>query len=269
MKKSSKVWAILRRIISSPGVIRELFNEEEYYRKVILKQHQDFSKGLPLVSLTDLFPGFEETVEPYSFLDGTSLPVDIALLKAFARSYKDCRYLEIGTWRGESAANLAAVARQVVTINLPDRQMTEAGLPAEYVALHRHYSSPLKNVEHIQHDSRSFDFSSLKMKPDLIFIDGDHHYESVLSDTLHAFRLLEDQPGTIVWHDYAFSPESIRWTVLAGILAGCPAGKEKCLYHVSNTLCAVYTDRQLPSKELKPFEKPDKIFSVRITAKKT
>jgi hypothetical protein len=268
MNKAAKAFEIIKRVLKSPGVIRELFDEEEYYRDR-LKRNGIFDQGLPQVNLAGLFPGFDETVDPYSFLDGTSLPIDIALLKQCARSYMDCRYMEIGTWRGESVANVATVAGKAVTINLPDKKMLEAGLPQEYVSLHRYFSSHLKNVQHIQHDSLTFDFSALHKKQDLIFVDGDHHYESVKSDTENAFKCIAGDESTIVWHDYAFSPESIRWTVLAGILAGCPPEKRKFLYQVSNTMCAIFTTRPLKTVILKPFQQPDKYFSVRISMHKT
>gem|GEM_PF-5204135 len=139
-------------------------------------------------------------------------------------------------------------------------------LPAEYVSLHRHFSHSLENVKHIQHDSRTFAYESLGWKPDVIFIDGDHHYESVRADTENAFRCLAEG-GTIIWHDYAFSPETIRWTVLAGILDGCQAGQRERIYQVSNTMCAIYTKKEVITSVLNPFSTPDKYFSVQISAR--
>jgi len=72
----------------------------------------------------------------------------------------------------------------------------------------------------------------------LIFIDGDHHSESIASDTANAFKLLKDENSVIVWHDYGIGTETVRWNVLAGILEGCPADKRNKLYHASNTICA-------------------------------
>ena len=66
------------------------------------------------------------------------------------------------------------------------------------------------------------DFEALNKKFDLIFIDGDHHYEMVRNDTAKVFQSLFHSGSTVVWHDYAFNPEKIRFEVLAGILDGCP-----------------------------------------------
>jgi len=267
MKKITKVSAILKRIMKSPGVIRELFDEEAYYKTHVLKSY-DMRSGLPRISLLDLFPGFDETVTPYSFLDGTSLPSDLALLKSFAATYKECRYFEIGTWRGESVANVAPLTAHAITMNLPDSRMLAAGLPPAYVDLHRFFSAGVQHVEHIQHDSLTFDYSTIKNRQDLVFIDGDHHYDNVKSDTANVFRHLVTDQSTVIWHDYAFSPESVRWAVLAGILDGCPPEKRKFLYHVSNTMCAIFTTRPVKSSASEPFQKPDKYFTVRITGHK-
>lgn len=267
MKKTTKVFEIFKRLIKSPAILRELFDEEAFYKKMV-KELYHAEEGLPQVAITHLFPDFNETVEPYSFLDGTSLPIDIALLKQCARSYKDCRYLEIGTWRGESVANVVSVASKAVTINLPDNKMMENGLPEDYVKLHRFFSKDLQKIEHIQHDSLTFDYTTLKEKSDLVFIDGDHHFESVKIDTINAFKQIANEKSTIVWHDYAFSPEKIRWTVLAGMLAGCPEEKRKYLYQVSNTMCAIYTTRPLKTISFKPFMQPDKYFTINIISHK-
>jgi hypothetical protein len=267
MKKSTKIFQILKRIVNEPGIIRELFDEELYYKKKVIDQHQ-MKQGLPQINLLDLFPDFNETVEPYSFLDGTSLPVDIALLKGCARAYRDCRYLEIGTWRGESVANVAPLTGSSVTINLPDNAMRQMALPENYIASHEFFSKQIKNVKHIRHDSTTFDFKTLKEKSDLIFVDGDHHYENVVKDTMSAFNQIESEKSTIVWHDYGLNPEAIRWTVFAGIMDGCPADKRKFLYHVSNTLCAIYTTKPFNTTVFTPFQKPDKFFTVKITGHK-
>src|ERR1035437_8860708 len=123
--------------------------------------------------------------------------------------------------------------------------MLRMGLDRNYVGLHRFFSKDLKNVKHIQADSQTFDYSSLNQKFDLIFIDGDHHSESVKNDTANAFKLLKVDDSIIVWHDYGNTPNDIRWDVLHGILDGTPSEKLGNLYHVSNALCAIYTSRKI------------------------
>ncbi|MGZ4118855.1 MAG: class I SAM-dependent methyltransferase, partial [Bacteroidia bacterium] len=204
------------------------------------------------------------TVEPFCAMDGGSTPIDLALLKGLAARKKDCDYFEIGTWRGESVANVASVAKNCITLNLPDKEMLAMGADKNYVGLHRFFSKDLKNVKHIQGNSLHFDYSSLGQKFDLIFIDGDHHYESVKSDTINAFKLLKNENAVIIWHDYGNNPADIRWDVFRGILDGTPAEERNYLYRVSNSLCAIYTKQKINSLYPAVYSAPLKQFSIHV-----
>jgi predicted O-methyltransferase YrrM len=113
----------------------------------------------------------------------------------------------------------------------------------------------------------NFDFQSLNKKYDLIFIDGDHHYDYVKNDTQKIFQHLIHDNSIIVWHDYARNPECFRSEVLAGILDGTPREYRKYLYHVSNTMCSIFIKSKFPTKELDAPEIPHKTFRVKIESK--
>ena len=103
----------------------------------------------------------------------------------------------------------------------------------------------------------------------LVFVDGDHSYDGVRADTEHAFRLLRDERSVIVWHDYVrASAEDVMWGVAAGMLDGAPPAARPHLYHVSNTLCAVYVQGTFRTRTAVVPALPDKIFDVRIAARK-
>lgn len=227
--------------------------------------------GLPVVDLLDLLPALEETVAPYSFLEGQALPTDIALLKGLARLSPGCRYFEIGSWRGESIANVASVAEECVSLNLSEEELRKLGFAEEFIKQHGFYSGNLGNVRHIEHNSHTFDFSALENRFDLVFVDGDHSREGVEIDTRNVFRLLKDDQSVIVWHDYGFTPERINWPTFAGILDGCPKDKRKELYQVSNTLCVVYLNKnkELPGRYTKAYEVPRRTFARFQTPNKT
>jgi predicted O-methyltransferase YrrM len=225
--------------------------------------------GLPQLDLLDLFPTFEETVSPYAFLEGGSTTIDLALLKALARRYEACRYFEIGSWRGESIANVAAVARECISLSLSDEEMRQAGWGDRYLATARIFSRRLPNVIHIGHDSKTFDYAPYVGTCDLVFVDGDHSYDGVRSDTEHAFRLLRNERSVIVWHDYMrTSEDDVLWGVVAGILDGAPAAARRQLYHVSNTLCALYIQGEFTTSMAVVPAIPDKTFDVTIRARK-
>ncbi|MCB0809764.1 MAG: hypothetical protein KDB96_10840, partial [Flavobacteriales bacterium] len=95
--------------------------------------HFGSAEGLPQVDLLDLWGGGEQRVGSYSFLDGTSRPTDIALLRGLASRPSCRRYIEFGTWRGESLANVAPLVEEAWAISFSADQMRSAGMPESAV----------------------------------------------------------------------------------------------------------------------------------------
>lgn len=172
----------------------------------------------------------EQTIKNYTYLDGTSTVLDIALLKSLAKNIENCRYLEIGTHRGESLTNVAEVSDGFVSISKEYDDRIKDILPDKLAT---------RGIQ-VKVDSTKIDFRDIPDRFDLIFIDGSHRYADVVSDTRNAFKVLE-KGGIIVWHDYGLTAETVNYEVLAAIYAGCPSVFEAMsVYHVSNTLCAIY-----------------------------
>jgi len=225
--------------------------------------HSLTSLGLPVVPLTHFLSPADHTVRPFAFRDGGSLPTDLLLLRALARRVLGCRYFEIGTWRGESAANVADVAASVHTLNLSAEEMRGLGLGERYIELHGFFSRPLPNVTHLHGNSATFDLASLGHF-DLVFIDGDHRYEAVRTDTRRVFEHMVGPNTLVVWHDASRQPGQPRWEVLAGILDGLPATATGQLVQVENTLCALYSPAILPSYAPNPLADPSSAFEVTL-----
>src|ERR1035438_292537 len=132
MKKRAKTLLnILKVLLSDPGKLRLLADKEKEYLKWIRKFHPGFSSGLPVIELSAICNAELEPVNPYSFLGGNSLISDLSLLSSLARQSAKCNYFEIGTWRGESVANVARFADTCYTLNLPDQQMEEMGYSSD------------------------------------------------------------------------------------------------------------------------------------------
>ena len=138
----------------------------------------------------------------------------------------------------------------------------------KYADAHAEFSKILANVTHLQGNSQTFDFTPYYHQYELVFIDGDHHFEAVKKDTQTAFNLLRDDKSVIVWHDYGYDPETIRWSVLAAIWEGTPEGKRRYLYQVANTMGAVYFPEDLPSETLTPHVMPKHYYEVNLRSVK-
>lgn len=255
-----KIIHFLRRVKAH---IIIFFTTNEYWQNRVEKKY-NLSKGFPVIELEDLLPGFDEEIEMSTFSFGNSLFTDYSLIKGLCRKFENCKYFEIGTWKGESVANAAAVSQKAVTFNLSSDELRGLKLSEEYISLMGHFSKNIPNVIHLKGNSRTYDFSSLNEKFDVVFIDGDHHYKMVKNDTEKVFKHLIHDNSIVIWHDYAFNPEQIRYEVFLGILDGLPKEMHKNIYHVSDTSAAVYMKGDFKTKVLKQFAKPNKSFKINI-----
>jgi hypothetical protein len=240
----------------------ELYHKNQIVAKFGIEQ-------LPSIDLLDLFPNLDEELHNYSYLDGTSTIPDILLLKLLARKFPEGAYLEIGSWRGESIANVADVLSDCTSVTLSANEMRELNFGEEFIKVHGLFSKDHAQIKSVKANSFKLDFATLNKTFDLIFIDGDHTFEGVLNDTRKSYSVRKNENSVLVWHDYGFSPEKVRHSVLNAILEGIPREKHKHLYHVSNTMCAVYLENQShPVSQCRFPSYPNKKFSLRISASK-
>lgn len=261
-------------LLSFPGLLftqlgallKHLYHFAVKHRSMdIVRNKHGLPNGFPTVDLLTLFPDFEEDVVNYTYLDGTSRLIDLAVLRAVCRRFEGCEYLEIGSWRGESLSNVAEVAEKVVSISLSEEEMKTRGWAKE-AEFQRMFSKGLANVEHIGHDSMTFDFDKWGRKFDVIFIDGDHAYDAVVKDTANCFKLLKNEHSVILWHDTTENYEQPRWEVVAGILDGAPAEARGKIYHISNCLISIYLPNAVEASFPPSPQVPNKTFQVKMTA---
>lgn len=252
----------IRTLLVHPGSFFLILSDQTPYSKYLHKKYG--VEQLKTVDINTFLTERKGEIENYSFLDGSSLITDLVLLRSLARSLPECEYLEIGTWRGESIINVAQEAKHCTSINLSPKDIIALGYDKQYADLHGCLIKNASNITQIYANSLTFDFQTLNKKFDLIFVDGDHSYETVKSDSAKVFKLLRNDDSMIVWHDSAFNPESPRHSVIAGILDGMPVETHADIYHVSNTLCAIYTKKQVVAEYQNKYIKPDKVFNVKI-----
>ncbi len=257
------LWWIARK----PVLLNRVLTDEDSWQ-FHLNDSYHLPAGLPVIGMDQLVKADTSTLGPMTFLDGGSLPTDMMLLASLAEEIEDCNYFEIGTWRGESAATLASRAKQCYTLCLTDKEMRALGMHEKTIESHRLFSMDLDNVTQLRGDSRSFDFSSPGMKFDLVFIDGDHHYDSVKSDTRNVFEHLVHENSIVVWHDYGFHPDQVRFEVMAAILEGVGPERVGKVYHVAHTKCAIFTGKSYDSIPAGFPVVPDEYYTLELTRKK-
>lgn len=227
-------------------------------------------KGKPLqeIEIFDIIPSFEEEIEGATFSEGSSTAIDLAFIKGIVKSKRDCDYLEIGSFRGESLINVLPECKTATTISLSPTEMAEMNIPNDYIEADYCLVKPNEKLTRIQHNSLTFDYSTLNKKYDVIFIDGDHSTNGVKTDTKNAFKLLKDESSIIIWHDCSLSYSDIRYDVIQGIMLGTTDEQFNNFYRVRNTLCGIYKKNISPSPYQKNVHLPNKTFDIKISLKK-
>jgi hypothetical protein len=267
MTKLKKLLKGVATLVQKPYMINKIIDNEDIHKEACHKTYPAFVRGLPIIDFRTIVPESSIEIAPFAFMDGGSLVTDIALLKSVAGQQKDCQYFEIGTWRGESVANVAKTAKDCFTLNISAEEIRKLGFDELTIGQQDVFSKDLANVKHLKGNSLTFDFGPYKNKMDLVFIDGDHHYDAVKKDTEKAFDLLKDEDSIIIWHDYAFNPETVRWDVFRGILDGTPEKYRKHLYQVSNTMCAIYYPHEVATIPYETKIEASKQFVLNLSVK--
>lgn len=193
---------------------------------------------------------FELKCKELTFIGGGSLIMDYMFLKAIAILSGAKEYLEVGTYIGESINILTECCDKLYSVT--------AGVGEEYSmrnwckrAKLPDYSERLTYSEKITHyygDSKKFDFSKHAETVDLYFIDGDHSYSGVLSDTQNIFKN-KKKNAIVVWHDFKIARNQYNGEVVKA--AKDALGDEfKNVYVTDNNLCGIY----IPPERLAEFK---------------
>lgn len=143
---------------------------------------------------------------------------ELAILSAFAACGREGSTLfEIGTFDGLTTLNLALNAPatcRICTLDLPpglatkyqladgERHMVEKPAPgSRYEEYRSKHSAAISRIHQLLGDSATFDYSQYEGSCSLVFVDGSHAYDYVLSDTRAAVAMVRPG-GIVVWHDY-------------------------------------------------------------------
>lgn len=159
---------------------------------------------------------------------------ELYVLATLCRCLSARTVLEIGTYKGRTAYNLAAnlaSGGRLHTLNYRAPDFREA-----FVVGEMYRGTPLESViETIEGDSMTFDFSPWAGTVDLMFIDGNHSAAYVRKDSETAFRCVRPG-GVIAWHDI----DPTHPEVTAAALEVCERQGAKCwLIEDTQTLLVV------------------------------
>jgi predicted O-methyltransferase YrrM len=174
---------------------------------------------LPRVYLPRILPGIETVdvalVNVFQRRIGLSIDAqELMMLCAIERFIGAANVLEIGTYDGNTALNLAANLTgkgRVTTIDLPAEWNGEFvyDVPPDLqnvtdrkqIGIQYRNTAQEGQIRQVLGDSARLDWSLLDPPFDLIFIDGCHYSDYVRKDTENALQHLRSG-GVIVWHDY-------------------------------------------------------------------
>lgn len=242
-KKLLKGLISVIELIRAPQELKMIRRSNRIWKRKVLKEYPTLSQ-LPILPIEKFLIYGIKDIDPYYFLGDGSSVMDLLLLNNLASSIHECSYFEIGIWRGESILNVSKFAQKCLGMDLPDSYFIDDKERLKIIEQRNERLEQKNSIKRLEADSTKFDFSCINEKFDLIFIDGNHSYESVKSDTNNAFNYLVKAGGYIVWHDYGYNPEETRYEVLKGILDGLPAKEHQFVHHVSHTKCAIWTRKK-------------------------
>jgi hypothetical protein len=259
-------------------VMKAVLSQPKYFFRALEQEaeNENWAKramalpSVPEVAFKDLVPSSRISLRTITFRAGGSSVPDYLLLAGLCQQYRSCRYFEIGTFLGESIANMAPFCESCVSLSARDEEFAEteeAALEARQVS--RMFSKPLTNVKHLYADSTKYDFGQISERFDVIFVDGCHDYPYVVSDTRNAVKLVRNDNSIVVFHDAKNVYNEIEPQVFVGIHDGLPPDWRGCLYTVENTLCAIATKRPMRGFERttlkqKPYSKPKVKFGLDV-----
>jgi predicted O-methyltransferase YrrM len=145
---------------------------------------------------------------------GNITPTELMIITAFVKQMQPAVCFEIGTFDGRTTENMAANqpdSGKCFTLDLPPEGADKAALPlasGDKTYIDKPVSGArisaqtrAGKITQLYGDSGTFDFSPYFGQVDLMFVDGSHSYEYVLSDTEAAYKMVKPG-GLILWHDY-------------------------------------------------------------------
>jgi hypothetical protein len=227
----------------------------DFLKNVYLYQKTDRvrrldSSVIPTLPAEQLFPGLFE--RPAQLLElGGKWQTGVSLFESYVfasivRLLQPHTLFEFGTFEGITTLQLALNSLDdavVYTLDLPDN-IGRTQYPLSFPEESQTRTLPVggifcryplsRKIRQLYGDSAAADFQDMRGKVDFVFVDGDHGYDYVRSDTENAFSMLSSK-GVIVWHDYGS-----KWKDVSLFLRELATQREKEIFHLESTNLAVH-----------------------------
>ncbi len=173
---------------------------------------------LPQVSWSQVLQSRPIELTETAKSDGNVRLSELAILALAARdAAPGSEIIEIGTFDGRTALNLAINARSgvsIATLDLPpdqpsalaietsERRYVDKPAPGARLCHCRDsWRASAARVTQLHGDSATFDWSGHLGRAGLVFVDGSHAYDYAKKDSATAMRLVRPG-GMVLWHDY-------------------------------------------------------------------
>ena len=180
------------------------------------KFKEEPKKIIPEVSIESLTDISEPKIAETEHKNGNVSFTELQYISKIVKYYKPETIFEIGTFDGRTTLNMAlnAPEAKIFTLDLPKQDLAKTKFrvkTGDLEFINKNQSGVRfigtdegERITQIYADSAQFDYSKFENKIDLIFIDGSHTYDYVISDTIAAMKLLRNRKGVIIWHDYGW-----------------------------------------------------------------
>ena len=187
------------------------------------------------------------TCKELTFMPGGSGVLDYMFIKKVAELFHCKEYLEIGTYIGESINILTDCCDRLYSITAPlDSEFSMSSF-CKWNGVTDYSGRLAKNPKITQYyaDSKTFDYSQLSREIDLFFIDGDHSYDGVYSDTKNIFSIKKPN-AIVIWHDAKTSHGVFNSEVIHAVRDAL-GDDFKNFYVTDRNMCAIYLPEELKS----------------------
>jgi predicted O-methyltransferase YrrM len=212
--------------------------------------HPNIPLLLPEIELEQLFPSINTericfTVSEIVRPPEMGIPLEELLTLIAICQYRHPQSIfEVGTYQGNTTLNLAMISSEITdvyTLDLSDDERISFSINQQYLVGEKfRQTNTLSKITQLFGNSLSYNFSEYYNSVDLVFIDANHTYEYVKSDTENALKMLKPN-GIIIWDDYVWDDRHPECSGVAQYLNELNF-KIPC-YHILGTRLAIYWDR--------------------------